>query len=274
MKDRFGEKDFSIGQEAFLLLDESLKPPGIPYREWLAWEGPYKVIKVGPMHVVVDKDGEQTTVNKTRCVGIRRFEVPVRDANGRAFGDAPGDDEVQEALLREKVEYLKMKILRRESASLDEDSHHDSGMERKRLDRKVRMAPPRKFHFAPEDFKGGEMVVVYLKEKKGTYLARVLYVWTHSSDPTPWVRIHLYGCTSPGMESRKPYWLDGRRRVYQIKKATYTAMWEDIYATDILYRLQYPVADDLIDDRDKAEISRLWDNNLEILAIQHPRARL
>ena len=66
--DRFEETDFSIGQEVFLLLDEILKPHGIPYREWLAWDGPHKV-KVAPMSVVVDKNGEEAVVNKNPLRG-------------------------------------------------------------------------------------------------------------------------------------------------------------------------------------------------------------
>ena len=114
---------------------------------------------------------------------------------------------------------------------------------------------------------GGEMVVVHLPAKKGTFLARILKVWTHPSDPTPWVRIHLYGRTAPALETFKAYWLDGRKRAYQTKKPTYSECWEDIYASDILYVLQHPLVDDCIDPRDMQDLDHHWNGQLEILMI-------
>ena len=116
------------------------------------------------------------------------------------------------------------------------------------------------------------MVVVYLKEKKGHYLAQVLRVWLPRDqewEMEHWIRLHLWGKAGGDPESFVPWWIDGERQCYLGKKAKgkMTVLWEDVYAALIRYRLDEPIQDGRIHDKDRENMKEIWGHHLQILTM-------
>ena len=64
------------------------------------------------MNIVVEKYGILKTLNQTRCIRINPLRIPARDLDGKM---APEDERFmaqQNQLMKEKIAYLKRKILR------------------------------------------------------------------------------------------------------------------------------------------------------------------
>ena len=59
----------------------------------------------------------------------------------------------------------------------------------------IKVPPARKIAYKPQDFKKDDMVLVYLKDKKGVYLAQVLRVWMPNNpyESEEWIRLHRLG---------------------------------------------------------------------------------
>ena len=66
---------------------------------------------------------------------------------------------------------------------------------------------PRKIAYDAKDFQEGDMVIVYLKEKKGNYLARVLRVWLPEDqkwETEHWIRLQLGGKAGENPDTYAP----------------------------------------------------------------------
>ena len=150
------------------------------------------------MNIVVEKYGVLKTLNKTRCIRINPLRIPARDLDGKV---APEDEcfmAQQNQLMKEKIAYLKRKILSREASMIGPTYSSQKGkIDGQDGKKKLSGEPvPRKIAYEAEDFKEGDMVVVYLKEKKGSYLARVLRVWLPRDqewETEKWIRLQLWG---------------------------------------------------------------------------------
>ena len=74
--ERFEVRDYEVGQEVFIYVDEP--PKGAIRREFIPWEGPFKVTKVRPWNLVIVRFGHPTTVNKTKCIRVMPLALPDR----------------------------------------------------------------------------------------------------------------------------------------------------------------------------------------------------
>jgi hypothetical protein len=95
--------------------------------------------------------------------------------------DTPEYRAQQDRVVREKVAYLKKKISHGDSAPIGPVSAKTKPSKDQKgepEDRKLRakapnLPPPRKIAYTADDVVIGDMVVVYLPTKKGSYLAEV-----------------------------------------------------------------------------------------------------
>ena len=167
--ERFDIKDYEVGQEVFTYVGES--PRGTIKREFIPCEGPFVVKEVRTMNIVVEKNGLLKTLNKIRCIRINSLRTPARDLDGKV---APEDEcfmAQQNQLMKEKIAYLKRKILSREVSLIGPTFSNQKG-KIDGQDGKTKLSGepvPRKIAYEAKDFKEGDMVVVYLKENKGSY---------------------------------------------------------------------------------------------------------
>lgn len=179
-------------------------------------------------------------------------------------------------MFNEKLAYLKKKIASGESAPLwspePKDPHSrdqkDPGTESKLLRKLPRLPPARKIVFTADDLKVGDMVLVHLPTKKGNYLGEVRRVWLPvkeaPGETEKWIRIQLWGRTSPKASTFAPWWIDGRKRCFQKKASHHGELWEDVYASWVRYRLLFPLEGGALHPKDVAEIHTLWGPSLEI----------
>ena len=111
------------------------------------------------------------------------------------------------------------------------------------------------------------MVLVYLKDKKGVYLAQVLKVWMPNNpyESEEWIRLQLWGKKDSDPEAYTPWWIDGKKRCYQKRAPHLGELWEDVYSSWIRYRLCFPINDGRIHPHDLSQIKNLWGHTLAIL---------
>ena len=57
-------------------------PKGTIRREFVPWEGPFKVTEVRPWNLVIERFGRLTTVNKTKCIRVMPLALPDGDLKG------------------------------------------------------------------------------------------------------------------------------------------------------------------------------------------------
>ena len=74
--ERFEVRDYEVGQGVFIYVDEP--PKGTIRREFVPWEGPFKVTEVRPWNLVIERFGHLTTVNKTKCIRVMPLALPDR----------------------------------------------------------------------------------------------------------------------------------------------------------------------------------------------------
>ena len=196
------------------------------------------------------------------------MDIPVRDEKGRPVGEDKEEKRKQEALVRKKVEYLRAKIKGKEVSEADGQPDAEPPRAKARGRRRRTSGPERKVHITAEELKEGDLVVAYLHDKKSTYLTEVMEVTPMQGD-SPWIKLHLFGRTAPGSEQFKKYWLDGRRR-WHFKEAG-TPFWQQIYSHDVLYKLQAPLQNGRLSQKDKAEMARLWPEEPQILTTMPSR---
>ena len=267
--ERFEIKDYEVGQEVYTYVDEL--PKGTIKREFIPWEGPFVVKEVRKMNIVVDKQGISRTLNKTKCIRIRPLQIPPRSLDGKVAEEDKEFEEQQRQVMKDKIRYLKKKISSGEAAALEATS---SEPEKKKEVKKVMSGPvPRKIAYEARDFQEGDMVIVYLKEKKGNYLARVLKVWLPEDqkwETEKWIRIHLWGKTGDHPETYSPWWIDSKKRCYLEKKGKMKVgeLWEDVYAATIRYRLTEPMKDGRIHKKDIEAMTQVWGHSLHILSVE------
>ena len=94
-------------------------PKGTIRREFVPWEGPFKVTEVRPWNLVIERFGHLTTVNKTKCIRVMPLALPDRDLKGGVIeADNPEFKARQEKAFREKLASLQKKIANGESAPI------------------------------------------------------------------------------------------------------------------------------------------------------------
>ena len=182
--ERFEVRDYEVGQGVFIYVDEP--PKGTIRREFVPWEGPFKVTEVRPWNLVIERFGHLATVNKTKCIRVMPLDLPDRDLKGGPIAsDSLEFKERQEKTFREKLAYLKMKITSGKSAPIgpaspkpppSKDQKGDLE-EPKGLKKTPRAPPARKIMYTSDDVKSGDMVIVHLPSKRGRYLGEVRRVW-------------------------------------------------------------------------------------------------
>ena len=174
---RFEVKDYEVGQEVFIYVDEP--PKGTVKRQFLPWEGPFKVTEVRPWNLVIDKYGRLVTVNKTKCIRVMPLCLPDRDLKGKAIEGSPTYRNHQETVIKAKIDYLKKKIANGESAPIGPASPGVTIIEEQK-DRKgprpkkpPHLPPARKIVYLADHFKVGDRIITYLPSKKGCYLGEI-----------------------------------------------------------------------------------------------------
>jgi len=135
--------------------------------------------------------------------------------------------------------------------------------------RKLSKLPPApKILDIADDFKVGNMIIVHLASKKGNYLGEVRKVWLPveeaPGETEKWIRVHLWGRTSPGASTFAPWWIDGKRKCYLRRAPQYGELWEDVYASWIRYKLKLPLEGGELQPDDVRAIKELWGHSLEI----------
>ena len=78
--ERFEVRGYEVGQGVFIYSDEP--PKGTIRREFVPWEGPFKVTEVRPWNLVIERFGHLTTVNKTKCIRVMPLALLDRDLKG------------------------------------------------------------------------------------------------------------------------------------------------------------------------------------------------
>ena len=204
--ERFEMKDYKTGQEVFIYVDEP--PRGTIKREFIPWEGPFEVKEVRDYNLVIEKYGYLTTVNKTKCIRVRPLSLPDRELKGGAIESSLEYKNQQDKVFKDKIKYLKQKIANGESAPigpaspkvpLGEEQKAKSN-EHKGPRKPTKLPPARKIQYTADDLRKGDMVIVYLASKKGSYLGEVRRVWLPveevPGEAEKWIRVHLWGRTS------------------------------------------------------------------------------
>ena len=270
--ERFDVRDYEVGHEVFTHVDEP--PRGVVRREFIPWEGPFPVVEVRPLNLVIQKFGHLATVNKTKCIRVVPLELPERDVQGRPMEGSPEYKALQDKVLKDKISYLKKKIAGGESAPIGpvsakaKPSKEGKGSVEEPPGKVPHVPPSRVIAFRADDLKVGNMVVVHLQSKKGNYLAEVRKVWLPleeaPGETEKWIRVHLWGRTEPKAETFAPWWIDGKRRCYLKPASSYGELWEDVYASWVRYRLKHPVRDGRIHQEDEAQMKALWGRSLRI----------
>ena len=273
--ERFEVRDYEVGQRVFIYVDEP--PKGAIRREFVPWEGPFKVTEVRPWNLVIERFGHPTTVNKTKCIRVMPLALPDRDLKGGVIAsDSPEFKAQQEKVFREKLAYLKQKIASGESAPIGPaspktpPSRDQSGFAepQKAPKKPVSVPPARKIMYTADDFKTGDMVVVHLPSKKGRYLGEVRKVWLPTEeapgDTEKWIRVHLWGRTGPSASTFAPWWIDGRKRCSQRRASHHGELWEDVYASWMRYKLKFPIEEGKPHQEDVARMKALWGHSLEL----------
>ena len=264
-----------MGQEVFIYVDEP--PKGAIRREFIPWEGPFKVTEVRPWNLVIVRFGHPTTANKTKCIRVMPLALPDRDLKGEVIaGDNPEFQAQQEKVFREKLAYLRKKIRSGESAPIGPSGSQapppkdpKGVVGEVKAPRKPPQGPPaRKIVYAADDFKPGDMVVVHLPSKKGSYLGEVRKVWLPTEEAPgeteKWIRVHLWGRTGPEAATFAPWWIDGRKRCSQRRASHQGELWEDVYASWMRYKLKYPVDEGKLHVEDISRMRTLWGQALEL----------
>ena len=268
---RFEVKDYEVGQEVFIYVDEP--PRGTIKREFIPWEGPFKVTQVRPWNLVIEKYGRPVTVNKTKCIRVMPLSLPDRDLKGRAIVSSPDYKALQEKVCREKIAYLKKKIANKESAPVGPAGPGipvpEGSSKESKVPKKPQHTPPaRRLVYSSSDFKVSDMVIVYLPSKKGSYLGQVRKVWLPveeaPGETEKWIRVHLWGRTAPAASTFAPWWLDGRRRCYQKKASHHGELWEDVYASWIRYKLEHPIEGGELHPGDLNKLKAVWGHSLDL----------
>ena len=114
--------------------------------------------------------------------------------------------------------------------------------------------------YAADDFKPGDMVVVHLPSKKGSYLGEV----QAPGETEKWITVHLWGRTGPEAATFAPWWIDGRKRCSQRRASHQGELWEDVYASWMRYKLKYPVEEGKLHVEDISRMRTLWGQALEL----------
>jgi hypothetical protein len=278
--ERFAAEDFKKGQEVFTFIDT--KPGGVVRREFIHWDGPFKILDAGKegTNVVIEKYGVRTTVNKTKCIRVGKLDIPNRDAKGKEIPGTPEFEAAKDLLVKKKVAYLKKRIddgevAEREAYDNPKKEGKSSPEEEvkkalKKISKAAADAPSRKLIYEAHHLKVGMMVLVYLSEKKGMYLAQVTHIWIPEDkkwESEKWIRCHLWGKGEKDPAKFGPWWLDGRRQCFKVKKKHHHEWWQDVYAKDIRYVLDHPLEKGAIDKRDLARVEKLWGKSMEILLV-------
>jgi len=288
-EDRFKEVDFEAGQFVMIRRHDDERPMGVLRKEWLPYTGPHLILEVRDYTLLIDKDGKNDTVNKTKTIVVQPPTVPVRDLRGRRT-DAPIEDKAeQEALWRKKLDHIRGKT----RVVVDDDGKLISRNAREALTmgdvaKLRRRRPELKRLYSHDELlrRKGQMALVWVNSKKGTYLARLLDVNRVGEDPKHWVEVHLYGADSnPQATQRKPtkldaktqkqpaevktenrlrdkfipWWVIPRNWALREKQPGYTECWEQVYVEDVIYVCQEPLtAERGLHAADLEEIEKLW----------------
>ena len=273
--ERFEVRDYEVGQGVFIYVDEP--PKGTIRREFVPWEGPFKVTEVRPWNLVIERFGHLATVNKTKCIRVMPLDLPDRDLKGGPIAsDSHEFKERQEKTFREKLAYLKMKITSGKSAPIgpaspkpppSKDQKGDLE-EPKGLKKPPRAPPARKIMYTSDDVKPGDMVIVHLPSKKGRYLGEVRRVWLPTeeapAESEKWIRIHLWGRTGPHAVTFAPWWIDGRKQCHLRRASHHGELWEDVYASWLRYKLKFPLEGGELNPADISQMKSLWGMPLEL----------
>jgi len=275
---RLQYKPWKVGQDVFVYVD---KPPvGTIAKQNIPWNGPFPIVKINDMSIVINKKGENVSVNKTKCVIVSEMNIPYRNALGRDTGDEPLDIKVQEKLVKAKVAELTKRILAKkkdqkqappmpetvEEPDVLQDIKEIQALQRK-IDKLSQKEPFQKTVFTASDIKEGMICVVFAM--KATRLAKIMNVHTVAGDPIPWVRVQLLVRNSENKQQFRFVWLDERKRdAYQKKNKHYQEFWVDLYPKDIFYILKFPMVDGKLDQRDHNQIEATWGRNLAILLVR------
>src|SRR3569623_751830 len=198
-EDRYDIVEYEEGDEVFTYVD--VTPPGVVAREFVPWEGPFRVLKVRLMNLEIDKYGARVTVNKTKCIRVRPLVIPERDLAGREIEETEEFKRRQDEMVRDKIRYLKKKIVNGEEAPIGPADPRVQVQEPEKVEKRhtraaakaARDPPPRRIEYKAVDIKRDDFVLVYIPDKKGMYLGRVENVWMPENDTEEWIRVLLYG---------------------------------------------------------------------------------
>ena len=230
-----------------------------------------------PWNLVIERYGHLTTVNKTKCIRVMPLALPERNLKGGVIeSDDSAYKDLQERVFREKLAYLKRKIASGEAAPIGPASpkaqpakdYKGSAEEPKVLKKPLRPPPARKIVYTAEDLKAGDMIVVYLPSKKGSYLGEVRRVWLPveeaPGETEKWIRVHLWGRTGPKASTFAPWWIDGRKRCFLRRASHHGELWEDIYASWVRYKLKFPLEGGELRQEDVSQMQAQWGYALDI----------
>ena len=132
----------------------------------------------------------------------------------------------------------------------------------------MNIPPTRKVAYRADDLKVGDKLIVYLPTKKGSYLGEVRKIWLPveeaPEDTEKWIRVHLCGRIAPGSPTFAPWWIDGRKQCFLKRASHHGPLWEDVYASWVRYKLEFPMEDGQLHSGDEAKMTLLWGRTLKI----------
>jgi len=206
LEDRFDIKDYNIGDQVFTFVD--VPPQGTVMREFISWEGPFEVLEVREVNLVIMKYMTKTVANKTKCIRVTALVMPERDLDGKVLEDTPEYRETQNKLVKEKIKYLKAKISNGQPAEIgpgpadpkavDKSPEELKKLYERRKKKASREPPARHIEYKVNDFKNGQYVIAYLPKKNGMYLGQIQEIYMPDQERYPgesekWIRINLFG---------------------------------------------------------------------------------
>jgi hypothetical protein len=253
---------------------------------------------------VIDKDGRDETVNKTRVIVLEPPIIPARDLKGRAITAPIEDEPEQNKLWQAKVDFIRKKT----RTTVDDDGkltpyHGRESAPASEIAKLRRRRPELKKLYSAADLKVGQIALAWLASKRGTYMVKILSVRNEKDDPKPWIRVHLFGASTNAAKAPKhaekgeaklnqplldfkvenrhkdrfrPWWLNNRLSAFQERKPGYSECWEDIYCEHILYICQQGLsAEGHLHDDDLKEMNALWgQDGILLMLVNAPQARL
>ena len=258
---RFERFDWKVGQQAYYYLDQ--RTVGQSKKATIRWTGPYEVVEVRDMTLVLLRDGRRITVSQSKCISLRNPDIPDRDMRGRALDKLATDHKLQDAITKEKVaklaKKLKAKGRRKVAESDSEEDELDEILEKAEPPEEIRRRqlaqrrPEKKYEYKLTDLKENSTITI-IWTFGTTRLSKFMFWRRVEGDKEPWLRFHLYGSEQKLAEKSRRYlptWKSGTRDVLaQMKKGNYSPFWVDIYLDDVIYILKYPLKSGRIDDRD------------------------